>query len=243
MFAQTFLDTPRAVQRPWTLAVSLGLQTVAVGAVLLVPLLHPEILQPTLRVPTWVQLRVRPEPPSPPQVKTAGPSRPSAPPVFTAPREIPKSIARVVDPIADAPEAPGIYVPGSFSADGAVGVPGAVLPTALPEKPQPVPRAAPKPPDGPLRVSSSIQAAKLLFGPKPPYPPLAKAARVQGTVRLQAVIAADGRISGLRVVSGPSLLMNAAVEAVKQWRYQPTLLNNAPVEIATEIDVIFTLSQ
>ena len=73
--------------------------------------------------------------------------------------------------------------------------------------------------------------------------PDARAARVQGVVKLQAVIARDGLIKNLQVVSGPALLVTAALAAVQQWRYQPTLLNAEAVEVATEIDVNFTLSQ
>jgi protein TonB len=88
-----------------------------------------------------------------------------------------------------------------------------------------------------------VQAAKLIFGPKPPYPPLAKAARVQGTVRIQAIIAPDGNIGSLQVIGGPPLLVLAAKDAVSRWRYRPTLLSGKAVEVITEIDVNFTLSQ
>jgi len=101
----------------------------------------------------------------------------------------------------------------------------------------------PPAPVAPIRIATGVQAAKLMFGPKPAYPPLARAARVQGVVKLQAVIARDGLIKNLQVVSGPALLVTAALAAVQQWRYQPTLLNAEAVEVATEIDVNFTLSQ
>jgi protein TonB len=77
----------------------------------------------------------------------------------------------------------------------------------------------------------------------PDYPPLARMARIQGTVRLEAVISTDGRIQNLRVLAGHPLLVNAALEAVARWRYQPTLLNGEPVEVVTEIDVNFTLAE
>jgi protein TonB len=96
---------------------------------------------------------------------------------------------------------------------------------------------------GPLRVGTGVQDAKLAFAPRPVYPQIAKAARSQGVVKIEATIATDGRIKDLRVVSGPPLLVNAALEAVRQWRYQPTLLNGAPVEVLTEIDINFTLTQ
>jgi protein TonB len=76
---------------------------------------------------------------------------------------------------------------------------------------------------------------------KPSYPPIARQARIQGVVRLEAVIAKDGTIRNLRVIQGHPLLVQAAVQAVQQWRYAPTLLNDQPVEVVTFIDVIFKL--
>jgi protein TonB len=75
------------------------------------------------------------------------------------------------------------------------------------------------------------------------YPALAKMARIQGIVRLDAVINKDGTVQDLRVISGHPLLVKAALEAVQRWRYQPILLNGEPLEVATEIDVNFTLPQ
>src|SRR6202042_3362545 len=80
-----------------------------------------------------------------------------------------------------------------------------------------------------------------ISGPRPLYPPLAKAARVSGQVHLKAVIARDGTILDLRVIGGHPLLIPAALAAVKQWVFQPTYLNGDPVEVATEIIVDFTL--
>ena len=88
-----------------------------------------------------------------------------------------------------------------------------------------------------------MQQAKLVRQPRPTYPPLAKQARIQGVVRLSAVIAKDGTIQELSVISGHPLLAPAALEAVRQWVYQPTTLNGEPVEVSTQIDVNFTLSQ
>jgi protein TonB len=79
--------------------------------------------------------------------------------------------------------------------------------------------------------------------PKPSYPPLARQARIQGVVKFNAVIGRDGTIQNLTLVSGHPLLVPSATEAVRQWRYQPTLLNGDPVEVVTQIDVNFTLSQ
>jgi TonB family protein len=98
-------------------------------------------------------------------------------------------------------------------------------------------------PPGAQRVGARVQAANLISAVKPVYPPLAKMARQQGTVRLQTVIAADGTVEDLQVLPGaPPLLVQAAVTAVKQWVYKPTLLNGVPVRVATTVDVNFALS-
>ena len=102
--------------------------------------------------------------------------------------------------------------------------------------------ATPAPPER-IRIGGNIQQTKLVRQPHPVYPPEAKAARVQGTVKLQATIGKDGTVQSLEVLSGDPLLVPAALEAVKQWVYQPTLLNGDPVEVLTQIDVNFTLSQ
>ena len=96
--------------------------------------------------------------------------------------------------------------------------------------------------EGPQRISSGVQAAKLIKKPQPVYPPIAKSARIQGTVVLQAYIGKDGTIQNLKMVSSASpLLVQSAMDAVKQWVYQPTLLNGEPVDVITEITVNFTL--
>jgi TonB family protein len=96
---------------------------------------------------------------------------------------------------------------------------------------------------GRIRVGGGVQQSKLLSQPVPVYPPDAKLARIQGVVKLSAIISKDGTMQHLEVISGHPLLIPAALEAVRQWVYQPTLLNGEPVEVVTEIDVNFTLSQ
>jgi TonB family protein len=95
----------------------------------------------------------------------------------------------------------------------------------------------------PLRIGGNMQSAKLVYQPRPMYPPDAKAARVQGKVSLQAVIGKDGTITKLEVISGDALLVQSAIDAVRQWVYEPTLLNGEPVAVQTQIDVNYTLSQ
>jgi TonB family protein len=98
-------------------------------------------------------------------------------------------------------------------------------------------------PPGAIRVGGNQQQTKLTSQAKPVYPALAKEARISGVVHLSALIGKDGGVRDLKVMSGHPLLVQAAMEAVQQWRYEPTLLNGAPVEVLTQIDVNFTLSQ
>jgi protein TonB len=120
------------------------------------------------------------------------------------------------------------------------GILGGVLSAATSAPPPPPPKpATPKR----IRVGGPGEGAKLIFKPTPDYPPLAKMARIQGTVRLEAIISKDGTIQELKLVSGHPLLVKAAEEAVQRWRYQPTLLNGEPVEVVTEIEVNFTLNE
>jgi protein TonB len=92
-----------------------------------------------------------------------------------------------------------------------------------------------------VNISAGVAVGMLIQKTQPMYPPIAKAARVSGTVVLQATISKTGSIQGLVVVSGPAMLQQAALDAVKQWRYRPYLLNNEPVEVQTTINVIFSL--
>jgi protein TonB len=113
-----------------------------------------------------------------------------------------------------------------------------VLNNIIPKPPEPAPPAKPI---TRLKVSALSQGY-LLHQVQPIYPAPARIARIEGTVVLAAVINRDGTIEGLRAMSGPAMLVGAAMEAVKQWRYKPYLLNNQPVEVETQISVIFTLS-
>jgi TonB family protein len=116
------------------------------------------------------------------------------------------------------------------------------------------PYAAPPPPPPPpppgstggnlrIAVGGGVQQSKLIRQVPPVYPPEAKDARIQGVVKLEAIIGKDGNISNLQVLSGHPILVPAALEAVRQWQYQQTLLNGEPVEVRTQIDINFTLSQ
>jgi protein TonB len=92
-----------------------------------------------------------------------------------------------------------------------------------------------------ISISGGVAAGFLMQKTMPMYPPIAKAARVQGTVVLQATISKTGTIEGLHVLSGPAMLQGAAMDAVRSWRYRPYLLNGDPVEVETTVNVVFSL--
>ena len=104
--------------------------------------------------------------------------------------------------------------------------------------------SVPPPADGTKRITigGNVQQAKLIMQPRPAYPPLAKQARISGVVRLNAIIGKEGNVVNLSVISGHPLLIPPSLEAVQQWVYQKTLLNGEPVEVSTQIDVNYTLS-
>jgi periplasmic protein TonB len=125
------------------------------------------------------------------------------------------------------------------------GVPGSNFTNLFGETPV-IPESPPRPNVGAekrLVVSSGVEAAKLIYGPRPEYPPLAIVTRTEGTVLLKAIIGRDGTIQELKVLGGHPLLVRAAVEAVEHWRYSPTLLDREPVEVETEIEMRFKLSE
>jgi protein TonB len=163
------------------------------------------------------------------------------------PKAIPKNIAIIKEDDMPPPAAiAGVVggVPGGVPGGTPGGVIGGII-SATPVAPPPPPKVEAPKPAAPqrIRVGGNVQKALLVHQPKPVYPPLARQARISGTVKLNAIISKDGAIEQLTVVSGHPLLIPAALEAVKQWRYKPTLLNGEPVEVITQIDVNFTLSQ
>ena len=166
---------------------------------------------------------------------------------LTQPVAIPDQVAIIEEDIA-APSAgiAGVIggVPGGSVGGTVGGVLGSIIssaPTAAPPPPPPPPVKKKAPPKR-IRVGGNVAKARLTRQVRPQYPPLARQARIQGTVKLSAIIAKDGSIQKLEVMSGHPLLVPAALSAVKQWRYRPTLLNGEAVEVLTNIDVNFTLS-
>lgn len=242
------ISVSERTRKPWTVAVSFAGQGVMIGLAILVPLVSTEAL-PHGR---FVSLLALPEPP--PAIRphvAVKVSKPTPVPlrrsVLQAPSTIPVKVATIVDPDL-APPGPSVEVgvPGGIGSPSGPG--NAVIDSVVHAIPHPAPppavvtkeavRPIPR-----IRQGGQVQLAKLISGPRPVYPPLAKQARIAGTVRLEAVIDRNGAIVDLRCLSGHPLLVPAAINAVQHWIFQPTYLNGEPVEVATEIEVNFKLQQ
>ena len=131
-------------------------------------------------------------------------------------------------------------------------IPDGYVPGGIPMSGPSIPHSPVEPPSVDIRkrseerivkVSGTVQQAQLILRIEPRYPPLAVQTRKEGTVLLHAMISVEGRITALEVVSGPPLLVQSALDAVRQWRYRPTYLSGEPVEVETSITVIFRLGQ
>jgi len=226
-----------------TTTISFVFQAVLVGILVLIPLLFTEAL-PKTQLMTFL---VAPPPPPPP------PPPPAAAPVkivkqvqtdivngqLRTPTKIPEKVQMIKEDEAPPPvmSAAGVVggVPGGVPGGSMGGVIGGIIsstPVAVPKV------ATPQR----VRVSQGVTQGLLIRKIQPAYPPLARQARIQGSVLLQAEISKDGTIQNLRLISGHPMLAPAAIEAVKQWRYKPYILNGEPVEVETQITVNFTLS-
>jgi protein TonB len=223
-------------KKPLTVFASFVIQTVVVGIMVLIPLIYTEAL-PRHQLMSFLTAPPPPPPPPPPPATAPRvrvvPRVVQQPQEMVQPRAIPKEVAIIrEDPLPPPGPVGGVVggVAGGIPGGSAGGVLGGIIAAAPP----------PPPPER-IRVGGQVQSAKLVNQARPTYPPLARQARIQGTVRLEAVISKSGAIEELKVVSGHPLLIQAAQAAVLQWRYEPTLLNGVPVEVITTIDVNFTL--
>ncbi len=236
MFEDALMESGNKRRRKskWSLLAFL-VNFAALVAVVIWPLLHPEAL-PTQMIAT---LMVAPSPPpAPPPAIPARRVQTRSEMLSTqlqAPSRIPKAITQV-DEVAMPPsivqviDGPGSDIPGGMSTiigAVAIGQPSAVKPRAPTS----------------LKLSSGVMAGHLLTNSFPQYPSIARAARVQGVVVLQATISKGGSIENLRVISGPPMLQQAALDAVRSWRYKPYLLNGEPIEVETTINVVFNLGE
>ncbi len=238
VFTQTFVETFALGRRRWTTLLSFVVQTAAVAVLVVLPIFY------TRALPAIVALGpvIGPPPGQAPPVASNG-NRAAArsnseiiDDTLRPPMRIPRGVPLIRDQAVPSPSPDnGLFVPGatgSREADARI----LSLLTAGPRPPAPPPSPARR-----IAVSSGVLQGLLIHQVRPVFPPLAIAAHVQGAVVLGAVITRAGAIENLRVVSGHPMLVRAAVEAVRQWRYRPYLLNGEPVEVETRITVNFTL--
>jgi periplasmic protein TonB len=228
----------------WTIVLSTTLQVLVIGIFILIPLIYTEAL-PTQLLNTFL---VAPPPPPPPPPPPAAVVHQVIKPVvrlmhngeLTAPTAIPKKVEMIKEEQLPPDVGTAVVggVPGGVPGGSAGGVLGGILGGIGNGPPPPPPKAATP---QRIRIGGNVQQAKIARMVQPIYPAIAKTAHIQGTVVLHAIIAKDGTVQELQYISGPPLLMKSAMDAVRQWRYQPTLLNGEPVEVDTTISVIFTL--
>src|SRR5215813_6709065 len=227
--------------------------------VLLIPLLLPQSISERQLLITLVSPIGPPPPPPPPAVElpvTAAPQmakpevRPAAPQALVMPVAIPKDIVKIVEEPAAPPIGVVGGVPGGVPGGVLGGVLGGILnsnaganvvPVLAPPAPPPPPPPPPKMtvPSEPIRVGGDVREPRPVKMVPPIYPMLASKARVSGIVVLEATITQKGTVEEIRVISGHPLLIEAAIACVKQWQYEPTLLNGSPVAVILTAKVRF----
>ena len=219
------------------LAASVAAQTLAVGTLLMIPLLYTDRLPfAQLQLPTFLPRTPAPEP-----------SKPQAVPHLRRVPRIwnPSTAPTIIPPLNTRPEIIDDTQATLTTIDTAVFLPptlSTIISRFIPPPP-PQPHLNEVEASKPITVTSDVQAANLIRKVIPVYPRIAIIARISGTVRLTGIIGKDGLIQQLQVIDGPALLVQAAVDAVRQWVYRPTMLNNKPVEVIAPINVNFTLTQ
>jgi periplasmic protein TonB len=240
MFEDSMLDSGLQKKRLGTTIFSFLLQVFLVFVLILIPLIYTDAL-PKQQLMTFL---VAPPPPPPPPPPAAAPIKvvKVASEVVNGQLRTPTKIPQKVQMIKEEEAPPDMGaggvpggVPGGIPGGSAGGVMGGILsstPVAVPKVATPTR----------VRVSQGVSSGLLIKRVQPNYPPLARQARIQGQVVLHAEISKDGTITNLQLISGHAMLAPAAIEAVRQWRYKPYLLNGEPVAVDTEVIVNFSLS-
>jgi len=248
MFADSILDFDQQKKRhAFATTTSFILNCLAVGVMLIMPLVFTESL-PKAQLLTFL---VAPPPPPPPPPPAAEQVQRVVKQIQTdllntgqlrTPTKIPQKVQMIREEEAPPPmpATGGVVggVPGGIPGGQVGGVIGSIVSSTANAS---VPKFVPVVPQR-VRISQGVTKGLLIQKVEPQYPPLARAARVQGEVVLSAVIDGNGQINNLQLVSGHPMLVQAAIAAVKQWRYKPFLLNGQPVVVETTITVIFSLS-
>ena len=241
MFTEIYESTwDNKAHRGWTTLASFSVQAMGVGLLLLLPLIYTQGLPQLKMLADTLSIPAPPPGRAPIEIVARAQREPISnfrDGMLMTPHSIPGTTPRIDDRGVPPIDPGAIGIAGSTGNGRADGVIRSILNetarAVMPPAPPPVTRA--------VRVSRMMQG-NLVHRVEPIYPPLARAARIQGPVLLQAIISKQGTIESLRVVSGHPMLVQAAVSAVQQWRYRPYELNGEPVEVETQVTVNFVLS-
>ena len=238
--------------------VAVAFHVVLISVLIVIPLLIPQRISQTRLVAMLVSTLAPPPAPLPPPVFIHAAAQPVAPKprvqkttspdALVMPIAVPKEVARIVDePIVPDTGVVG-GVPGGIPGGVASGVLGGILsansnanplPVVAPPPPPPPPLPKAAAPAEPVRVGGVVREPRVSKIVPPIYPKLARQARVAGTVVLEAIVTAEGKVAQIKVISGHPLLVDAAIECVKQWEYEPTLLNGVPTPVILTAKVHF----
>jgi protein TonB len=241
MFEDSLIESGNKLKtkRLATSIISFFGQFLLLGVLILIPLIYTEAL-PKTQLMTFLVAPPPPPPPPPPPaaavVKVVKIQSDLVNGQLRTPTKIPEKVQMIKEEEAPPVMGSGVMggVPGGVPGGSMGGVIGGMISStaAIPKV------ATPQR----VRVSSGVSTGLLIKRVQPNYPPLARQARIQGQVVLQAEISKEGAIQNLQLISGHPMLAPAAIEAVKQWRYKPYLLNGEPVAVDTQVVVNFTLS-
>ncbi len=250
LFAEALLENNELKQpkRAYSVVVSVIFQVILLSIAAIIPLLFSQQLD--LKQFTRTFLAAPPPPPPPPPAPTIT-KLPAAQMKkisliqagrLVAPTAIPKRIVIVKDEqmpqVAEGFGVPG-GVPGGVGGGQAGGVIGGIL-GGIPSTAS-VPPPPPAVSKAPLRVGGRVKPPRPISTPRPMYPQIARAARIQGDVVIDAVIDTNGNISQMKLISGHPMLVGAAMEALRQWKYEPTYLDEQPVSIELNVTISFSM--
>ena len=224
--------------RRWTTVASITLQFAVAGLVIVLPLLHPQAMSFELEAPKML-LPLPPKPPAPPVRVQKFAEAASKSVLSDLPR---RAIISALLPgsRASANEEPSLLIPGNGMGMSSE-LPGGLLEGGG-DGPHPNVSAGSVTPHKKLEVSSGVSEGLLIAPIRPVYPAIARAAHVEGTVVVEAVISRSGTIESLHVLSGPKMLQSAAIDAIRGARYRPYRLNGEAVDVQTTITVNFRMS-
>ena len=244
MFEDSLLESGGRLKtkRGMTTTISFILQIGILIVMVLIPLIFTEAL-PRTQLMTFLVAPPPPPPPPPPAAAPVKVVRQIQTDIVNGQLRTPTKIPQKVQMIKEDEAPPPVMATSGVVGGVPGGVPGGqmggVIGGIISSTPVAVPKVATP---QRVRVSQGVSTGLLVRKVNPTYPPLARQARIQGTVILQAEISKAGDIQNLRLISGHPMLAPAAIEAVKQWKYKPYLLNGEPVEVETTVQVNFTLS-